>query len=698
MYEINEQQIRQWWSLFKNDGELVEIRLLGKAAYSGYFTDIETLIKQLRPYLDSNNAVYYGNIQAYFTLNVINSALYSREQRDVFVKKPKSTTTDGDIIRRKFVLIDLDPNRAAGISANNDEFEKAHLKCVEIFRYLISQGFKEPIITRSGNGWHAYLTCDMPNDDEHNDIVKRFLQALSKMFSDNDVEIDEKVFNPARIDKLVGTWAKKGADSTERPWRISDIVKVPSDLSPNDDALFAAVANLIPKEEPKPQPQRTSYNNAPFDLRSWLNEHGIKFREGKQGGSVKYELEYCPWVDTHSDRKKWDSALFVDSFGKISFNCTHSHCSGKTWQDVRLFYEPNAYDKPRYEPRQYRYAQQQRPKYEIKEQVPELGGKWLSMSDIKKIDLSALKHVKTGFNELDRFIIGLYDSEVSLLSGSNSSGKSSWLNTLLLNVVNQGEKCALWSGELRSDILKSWLQMVAAGKNHLRLSQYGDGKYYVPNTVGEKIDKWLDGKFFLYNNDYGCQWEQIFHDMKELSGIGVKVFALDNLFSMNIDLLEGDKNNQQKSVILQLKDFAKKEQVHIILVVHPRKVTTFLRKNDISGTSDLTNAADNVFIIHRVNRDFFRTGAEFFGQSEIQKFQGYGNVIEVAKNRMYGVVDTMIGLHYEIESRRFKNSDMENIEYGWEREGTQTYMQYDNCYESVPDDMPFGRTLDEAPF
>jgi hypothetical protein len=519
------------------------------------------------------------------------------------------------------------------------------------------------------------------------------------MFSDNDVEIDEKVFNAARIDKLVGTWAKKGADSTERPWRISDIVKVPNDLSPNDDALFAAVANLIPKEEPKPQPQRTSYSNAPFDLRSWLNEHGIKFREKSQGSATKYELEYCPWVDTHSDKKKWDSALFVDSQGKVTFNCSHSHCSGKTWHDVRLFYEPNAYDKPQYVPRNYyRQQYQQKPKYEIKEQVPELGGKWLSMSDIKKIDLSALKHVKTGFYELDRFIIGLYDSEVSLLSGSNSSGKSSWLNTLLLNIVNQGEKCALWSGELRSDILKSWLQMVAAGKNHLRLSQYGDGKYYVPNAVGEKIDKWLDGKFFLYNNDYGCQWEQIFHDMKELSGIGVKVFALDNLFSMNIDLLEGDKNNQQKSVILQLKDFAKKEQVHIILVVHPRKVTTFLRKNDISGTSDLTNAADNVFIIHRVNRDFFRTGAEFFGQSEIQKFQGYGNVIEVAKNRMYGVVDTMIGLHYEIESRRFKNSDMENIEYGWEREGTQTYMQYDNCYESVPDDMPFGRTLDEAPF
>lgn len=702
MYEINEQQIRKWWGLFKNDGELVEIRLLGKAAYSGYFTNIDTLIKQLKPYLDTNNAVYYGNIQAYFTLNVINSALYSREQRDVFVKKPKSTTTDGDIVRRKFVLIDLDPNRAAGISANNEEFEKAHLKCVEIYRYLISQGFKEPIITRSGNGWHAYLTCDMPNDEEHNDIIKRFLQALSKMFSDENVEIDEKVFNPARIDKLVGTWAKKGADSVERPWRIADIVKVPNDLSPNDDSLFEAVANLIPKEEHKQLPQRSynQYNNTPFNLSSWLVEHGIKFRESRHGGSTKYELEYCPWVDTHSDRKKWDSALFVDSQGKITFNCTHSHCSGKTWQEVRLFYEPTAYDKPKYEPRQYRYTPPQ-PKYEIKGEIPELGKKWLTMSSIKKLNLSEIDGIKTGFDLLDKAINKLHFGEVTLLSGSNASGKSSWLNTLLMNIANQNTSVALWSGELPEQILKTWLQMVAAGKDNLRLSSYGDGKYYVPNNIGELIDNWLEDKLLIYNTEYGNQWEQLFSDMTELANVGVKVFVLDNLMAMNIDLLSGDKNEKQRQVILDLKKFAKTKDVHLILVAHPRKSMAFLRKTDISGTSDLTNAVDNVFIIHRVNNDFFRTGAEFFGQSEIQRFQGYGNVIEVAKNRMYGVVDTMIGLHYEIESRRFKNSESENIEYGWKHKSVQTYIQYsdDNLEnEAIPDGMPFGETIDEAPF
>ena len=340
------------------------------------------------------------------------------------------------------------------------------------------------------------------------------------------------------------------------------------------------------------------------------------------------------------------------------------------------------------------YMRPQKAKYEIKEELPELGGKWLCMSDIKKIDLSALENVKTGFTELDHAIVGLNMSEVTLLSGSNSSGKSSWLNSLLLNIVQQGTNVALWSGELRPDILKAWIQMVAAGKEHLRPSSYGDGKYYVPQGVGEQIDHWLDGRFFLYNNEYGTKWQQIFHDMQELLKAQVKVFVLDNLFSLDIDLFDGDRNNKQKELILQIKDFAKTNNVHIILVAHPRKSLTFLRKNDISGTSDLTNAVDNVFIVHRVNNDFFRTGAEYFGQSEIMKFQGFGNVIEVCKNRMYGIVDYMVGMHYEIESRRFKNTQDEVVHYGWEETATQQQMQFQQPQPMQPN-VAFAQQQDE---
>lgn len=717
MYEIDEQQIRQWWSLFVGDNNLVEIRLLGKTTYSGYFKSVDVMIEKLRPLLNNPNP-YDGNLQAYYTLNKIDDALYSREQRDKFVKSAKNATTDGQVTRRTKVMIDLDPNRVAGVSSSDAELEKAHLKAVDIYRYLIAQGFKEPIITLSGSGYHLYVLCDMPADDEHTELVKRFLQSISKMFSDEHIECDEKVYNLARVDKVVGTWAKKGSDSGDRRWRMAKIVKVPQDLSPNDDSLFQKIADLLPKEEPKvlPNQRRGNYGGAPFDLPTWLNGHGIVYREKKSGDSTLYELEYCPWVDTHSDKKKWDSALFVDSQGKITFNCTHSHCKGKTWHDVRLHYEPNAYDRPvfqpQYAPRQYA---PQKPRYEIKDEIPELGEKWLSMSTIKKVDLSQLEHFSTGFTELDKNIIGLYMSEVTILSGSNASGKSSWLNTLLLNIIQQGGKAALWSGELRPDILKTWIQMVAAGKSNLRLSNYGDGKYYVPNAIADKIDEWLDGKFFLYNNEYGNSWQQIFHDMELLLKAGVKVFALDNLFSLDIDILDGDKNNKQKELILQIKDFAKKNLVHIILVAHPRKVTSFLRKNDISGTSDLQNAVDKIFIIHRVNNDFFRSGAEFFGESEINHYRGYGNVIEVCKERLYGVVDLMVGMQYEVESRRFKNTMDENIRYGWEIEPIQSTMSfnggqvYTQPQENAPqaketannanDMMPFAPYVgDDTPF
>ena len=716
---IDEKTIGQWWSVFVGDGNFVEVRILGKFQYSGYFKSLENLLREVRPYVEMDNE------QVYFTLNAINPDCYGRQQCERFVKSPKTTTTDTDIVRRKTVLIDFDPIRATGVNASDVEFELAHKKAQVVFAYLRERGFNDPAIAISGNGWHLQYFVDCENSEENTETIKRFLQSLSHMYSDDKVDIDEKVFNAGRICKLYGTMAKKGANIAERPWRLSRLVYVPKDIKTNDMALFKAIGDMLPREEPKPiasRPYRGQYGSASFDLVSWLNQFGIKYREKKSGDSTLYELEYCPWIDTHSDRKKWDSALFVDAQGKITFNCTHSHCKGKTWQDVRLHYEPNAYDRPTYTPQVYGQRQAQRPKYEIKDVLPELGEKWLTISSIKKVDLSQLEGVKTGFVELDRSIVQLNMSEVTLLSGSNSSGKSSWLNTLLLNVIQQGAGAALWSGELRPDILKTWLQMVAAGRNNLRLSSYGDGKYYVPNNIAERIDSWLDGKFFLYNNEYGNTWEQIFHDMQELLKANVKVFALDNLFSLNIDLLEGDKNNKQRELILQIKEFAKKNQVHIILVAHPRKVMTFLRKNDISGTSDLTNAVDNVFIIHRVNNDFFRAGAEFFGQSEIQRFQGFGNVIEVAKNRMYGIVDLMVGMQYEIESRRFKNTPDENVQYGWEQQPVQSVMAWDdmqsgttyrqtqesvlerketglNATSQQSDDYPFGAPpQDDAPF
>lgn len=689
---IDKIELKKTWDLFVGDNGFTEVRILGRFQYSGYFKSFENLCVQLEPYTNMDDE------QIYFVMNKISADCYARPQCEKFIKSPKSTTKDDEIISRQFLLCDFDPIRIPNISSTPEQFELAHKKAQEVYKYLKDEcDFNDMAVAISGSGWHLLIPVDIPCNDETDKIIKDFYAYMGNKFTDDKVEYDVKVYNRSRITKLYSVVSKKGANVPSNPWRQSKIVYIPKEVTPTSLDKIKKLADLAPKEEPKPQIPNRGFQ-APFNLRSWLDEHGVKYREKSNGGSTMYELEACPWIESHSDRKKWDSALFVDGQGKITFNCTHSHCKDKRWQDVRLFYEPNAYDRqPQYMPMMpMPYMRPQKPKYEIKEELPELGGKWLCMSDIKKIDLSALENVKTGFTELDHAIVGLNMSEVTLLSGSNSSGKSSWLNSLLLNIVQQGTNVALWSGELRPDILKAWIQMVAAGKEHLRPSSYGDGKYYVPQGVGEQIDHWLDGRFFLYNNEYGTKWQQIFHDMQELLKAQVKVFVLDNLFSLDIDLFDGDRNNKQKELILQIKDFAKTNNVHIILVAHPRKSLTFLRKNDISGTSDLTNAVDNVFIVHRVNNDFFRTGAEYFGQSEIMKFQGFGNVIEVCKNRMYGIVDYMVGMHYEIESRRFKNTQDEVVHYGWEENATQQQMQFQQPQPMQPN-VAFAQQQDEPP-
>ena len=140
-----------------------------------------------------------------------------------------------------------------------------------------------------------------------------------------------------------------------------------------------------------------------------------------------------------------------------------------------------------------------------------------------------------------------------------------------------------------------------------------------------------------------------------------------------------------------------KNMVHIILVAHPRKSMAFLRKNDISGTADISNAVDNVFIMHRTNEDFIHAVTEFYDSSKANALRQYGNVLSVEKNRLYGVVDYMCGFHYDIISRRFKNTPDEQIRYGWEEEPKQQLMDFTEQHE-VEEDPLGGGAQQVCPF
>lgn len=297
------------------------------------------------------------------------------------------------------------------------------------------------------------------------------------------------------------------------------------------------------------------------------------------------------------------------------------------------------------------------------------------MLEIKDIDISKAEDkekIKSNCVLLDEKIKGFTLGEVSVWSGGNASAKSTYLNQIALESIQQGKKVAIYSGELIASRLLNWVVMQSAGKKNMVYNKEKD-YYYVDRKAKVQILDWLNGKLFIYNNDFSNKAKEIVESIKEcVIKNGIKVIILDNLMSMDLSNYGDNKYDTQSEFIKDLSSIAKKLDIHIHFVCHPRKVTNFLRKIDISGSADLTNIADNVFIMHRVNNDFKIKTKEMFKWNDSHPVYKYTNVIEVCKNRDFGVEDYFVGLYFEKESKRLLNEIDEDKKYGWEVTYEQT--------------------------
>jgi len=661
-------EIRRTLNLLKAN-KLVEVRSFGKQTLSGYFKDFDRLIAAIQKYPGET---------FYFVMNDIKDDCYSREQSEKLIARPKSTTADNDITEREWVLIDCDPIRTSGVSATDAEKEAALQTARRVFKYLRNKGFSDPIIADSGNGYHLMYNVALPNSIEYTDPIKNFLLVLAMYFSDNRVDIDKSVFNASRITKLYGTTATKGANTKERPHRQSRILHVPDTIKLNSVELFRKIAAELPQEPKKSYPARTNGNGTQgtqFDIEEFITKYGIRVaKKINSGGITKYLLEECIFNPQH---KSPDAAIIVLSNGAIAYNCFHNSCQIYNWQDVRLHFEPDAYD-PKQQPQRIirpqpeSVSQTEHRKMQEASPATPVAPKYLKLEDIKERDRSQIISVPSGFHALDKRILGFNKGELTIWSGGNGSGKSTILSQVALEAVNNGFRVAMFSGELTADRVKQWLHLQAAGKLHNKLGEYG--RYFVtPHSTGQRIDAWTGERLWIYNNTWGMEAGGILAATQEhIRNYQTDMIIIDNLMTLDLSKFKGDnKYDRQTEIVLRVADMAKKMNIHIHFVCHPRKPLGFLRKEDISGTADITNAADNVIMMHRVNKDFEKNGKVHFGKDAdggeiVDEYMAFSNVMEIMKNRDLGVQDELIGLYFEEESKRMLNQPDECKRYGWE--------------------------------
>ena len=317
------------------DGGTLELRALADhSVHSGYFDDFGLLIEKAEA-LDGMPEV----AGIYVTLNIVNPALLSRRSNRVKMnlgyKEP--ATGDGDILRRRWLPVDLDPVRPAGVSSTDAEHGAALARAGEVAAWLSSKGFPEPVRGDSGNGAHLLYRIDLPNDEEATRLVRGTLTLLNLMFSDENVQVDPANFNAARIWKLYGTVSRKGDNTPDRPHRRSAIVSMPGTVEPVPAELLRSLIGILPVDDPG-QGKKGSPGN--IDLREWLSGHGLGVRTERpwQGGTL-FNLRECPFSGSHRD------GAFAVQFpgGAVYAGCHHASCGGgaQRWPELRSMFESN---------------------------------------------------------------------------------------------------------------------------------------------------------------------------------------------------------------------------------------------------------------------------------------------------------------------------------------------------------------------
>ena len=118
-------------------GGVFEVRVLGTAkkdVLSGYFRDTITLLKAF-----DNIDLRRRNV--YVTLGEVKEECFSRAQSERFLQSPQ-TSSDTEILRYRWLFIDLDPVRTAGVSSSEQELGYAKDLAEKVYAYMKDIGFQ----------------------------------------------------------------------------------------------------------------------------------------------------------------------------------------------------------------------------------------------------------------------------------------------------------------------------------------------------------------------------------------------------------------------------------------------------------------------------------------------------------------------------------------------------------------------------
>ena len=294
----------------------------------------------------------------------------------------------------------------------------------------------------------------------------------------------------------------------------------------------------------------------------------------------------------------------------------------------------------------------------------------VDLSDVEPTEYEDVDGVTTGLKAIDDELMRLFFGTLTIVSGQPGSGKSSLLTQLACNSLDNDIGTWLFSGELPNGVEKSWFNYIFAGPRNITdaISRRGNPYKKISTTTLAEINKTYKGRWHIYRDDYDNILDKLIDSMTDtVRKHGARCLILDNFMCIDTETSE-EELRSQTDTIKKLIEFAKKYQVAVILVCHPRKMDagTNVGIYDIAGTSNIVNLAHRTIGLRRVT-DAERENAAKYSEKRRQLLK-YDVIVTIVKDRMFGRQNIDVGLYYDPASRRFFG-DMDEYDrrFSWDK-------------------------------
>lgn len=313
-------------------------------------------------------------------------------------------------------------------------------------------------------------------------------------------------------------------------------------------------------------------------------------------------------------------------------------------------------------------------------------------SQIDRSPVNESDYLKIHNKRFSQLVCGLPKGGLVLVSGLRGQGKSTWLGQTKLDLIDNGYKGLEFSLEMSNKKTLNWTILQACGKDNLKSTLTSNGKtFYSAKTpqIEDDIIEWIDDKLLIDDNStFNAKVieKQIVEKLE--SSTDIDFCIIDNMMRLDIAEYGSEKLLAQIKFAKVITDICQKKNICLLLVIHPTKVFTLPRIDNLAGAGELLNLASLVLILHKVNTDFKVKQKQLFNFKDDHEILQFDTLLEIAKDRDFGQDDSLIGLYFEEESKRFIEYKGQNIKYKWQKEYSQARLE---DLQEVEDDgsLPF---------